>query len=292
MFQGTMTAIVTPFRDGVVDEEALRRLVSDQIDGGVDVLVPCGTTGEGATLTADESTRVVSICVDEARGRVPVVAGCGSNSTAVTVENARRMKDVGASGVLVVTPYYNKPSQEGLFLHFEAVAKQGGLPVVLYNVPSRTSVDLHASTVARLAKVPGVVALKEATGTVTRTLDILEALDGTPLNIVAGDDANYLAILAVGGSGVISVAANIVPDRVAAITRAFQSGDLAGARKAQLSINGLIRALFSETNPVPCKIALSLLNKMSDEVRLPLAPGTEATRERVRGALTDLGLLS
>lgn len=292
MFQGTMTAIVTPFRGGVVDEEALRKLVHDQIAGGVDVLVPCGTTGEGATLTPAESVRVVSICVEEAKGRVPVVAGVGSNSTATTIENTKRAKEAGAAGALVVTPYYNKPSQEGLYRHFEAVAKEGGLPVVLYNVPSRTSVDMTADTVARLAGVPGIVAVKEATGTVTRTLDILEALDGKQFAVIAGDDANTLAVLSVGGVGVISVAANIVPDRVAAIVRAFRSGDLAGARAAQLGINGLVRALFSETNPVPCKMALALLGRMSEEVRLPLAPGADATRERMRGVLTRMGVLA
>lgn len=292
MFHGAMTALVTPMREGQVDEEALRQLVSAQIEGGIDVLVPCGTTGEAATLSAEESVKVVRICVEEAGGRVLVLAGTGSNSTATTIANTRRMKEVGASGALVVTPYYNKPSQEGLFRHFEAVAKEGGLPVVLYNVPSRTSVDMDASTVARLAHVPGVVGVKEATGTVSRSLDILEALDGKKLAILAGDDSNTLAILAVGGSGVISVAGNIVPEQVSAITRSFAAGDLAAAQKAQLGLNKLVRALFSETNPVPCKAALSLLGRMSDEVRLPLVPASEATYERMRGVLGEMGLLS
>lgn len=290
MFQGTMTAIVTPFRNGAVDEEALRRLVEDQIAGGVDVLVPCGTTGEGATLTAEESTRVVRVAVEEARGRVPVMAGCGSNSTATTLENMRRAKEAGASAALVVTPYYNKPSQEGLFRHFEAVARGGGLPVILYNVPSRTSVDLLPETVGRLAKVPGIVGIKEATGSLARSLDILEVLDGAPFDLLAGDDANYLPVLAVGGVGVISVAANVVPERVAAITRAFTRGDLKAAQAAQLALNGFVRALFCETNPVPAKVALGLLGRMSEEVRLPLAPATDATRQRIRAALAQLGL--
>jgi 4-hydroxy-tetrahydrodipicolinate synthase len=287
-FQGTMTALATPMRNGGVDEEALRRLVSDQIVGGVDVLVPCGTTGEGATLTPEETTRVIRISVEESGGRAPVIAGCGSNSTATTIENCRRAREAGAQAALVVTPYYNKPQQEGLFRHFEAVAQKGGLPVVLYNVPSRTSVDLLAETVGRLAKVPGIVGIKEASGTITRSIEILEVLDGRPFDLIAGDDAFTLPVLALGGDGVISVASNLVPDRVSAVVRLFGKGDLAGAQRAQVALQPLIRALFMETSPAPCKAGMQILGKASDEIRLPLVPASEATREKLKAALAKL----
>lgn len=288
-FQGTMTALVTPLKNGALDEPALRRLVAQQLEGGVDVLVPCGTTGEGATLTAEETTRIVRICVEEAKGRAPVVAGCGTNSTASTIENVRRAKAAGAAGALVVTPYYNKPQQEGLYRHFEAVAKDGGLPVVLYNVPSRTSVDLLPETVGRLSKVPGIVGIKEASGSMVRSLEVLEAVDGRPFDLLAGDDGFTLPVLAVGGDGVVSVASNVVPQKVSAIVRSFKQGDLAAARKAQLSLNALIRALFAETNPAPVKAAMQLVGMMSDEVRLPLAPASDSTRAKLKSALEALG---
>lgn len=290
-FQGTMTALVTPLADGRVDEQALRRLVEAQIAGGVDVLVPCGTTGEGATLTAEESVQVVRICVEEARGRVPVVAGTGSNSTSTTIENTRRAKAAGAQGALVVTPYYNKPQQEGLFRHFELVAKDGGLPVILYNVPGRTSVDLAAETVGRLSKVPGVVGVKEASGNIVRALEILEYCEGRPFDLLSGDDGFTLPVLAVGGDGIISVASNVVPERVAAIVQAWKKGDVKGAQAAQIALNALVRALFVETNPAPIKAAMALVGMMRDEVRLPLAPATDATRAKLRTALSALGKL-
>ena len=288
-FQGTMTALVTPLRAGAVDEEALRRLVHQQLSGGVDVLVPCGTTGEGATLTAEETARVVRVVVQEAKGEAPVVAGCGTNATWSTIENVRRAKAAGADGALVVTPYYNKPQQEGLFRHFEQVAREGGLPVVLYNVPSRTSVDLLAPTVGRLSKVPGIVGVKEASGSVVRALEILEYCEGRPFDLLAGDDGFTLAMLALGGDGVISVASNVVPERVVAIGRMFRAGDLKGAQAAQVALGGLVRALFMETNPAPVKAAMALVGLMQDEVRLPLAQATDATRERLREALSGLG---
>ncbi len=289
-FRGTMTALITPMRDGQLDEEALRRLVQQQLDGGVEVLVPCGTTGEGATLTAEETTRVIRAVVEEAHGRAPVVAGCGSNSTATTIANVERAKAAGAHGALVVTPYYNKPQQEGLYRHFEAVAQEGGLPVVLYNVPSRTSVDLAAATVGRLSKVPGIVGVKEASGSVPRVLEILEHCEGRPFDLLSGDDGFTLAMLALGGDGVISVASNVVPDRVAAIVQRFRAGDLKGAQAAQLALNALVRALFVETNPAPVKAAARLLGLSRDEVRLPLWPASEATRQKLSEALQGLGI--
>jgi 4-hydroxy-tetrahydrodipicolinate synthase len=287
-FQGTMTALATPFRGGEVDEEALRRLVNDQIAGGVDVLVPCGTTGEGATLSAEESSRVIRAVVEESHGRAPVIAGCGSNSTATTIENCRRAREAGANAALIVTPYYNKPQQDGLFRHFQAIAQNGRLPVVMYNVPSRTSVDLLAETVGRLASVPGIVGIKEASGTITRTIEILEILDGRPFDILAGDDAFTLPVLALGGDGVVSVASNLVPARVSAIVRSFRKGDVAAAGRGQVALQPLVRALFMETNPAPVKAGLQILGKASDEVRLPLVAASEATREKLKAALARL----
>lgn len=289
-FQGTGTALATPFKGWEVDVEALRRLVNDQIAGGVDVLVPCGTTGEAVTLSKDEWALVVRTTVEEARGRVPVVAGCGSNSTRTTIENVKAAKELGVNGALVVTPYYNKPQQEGLFLHYSAIAKEGGLPVMLYNVPGRTSVDLQAETVARLAKVPNIVGIKEASGQITRTIDILEYLDGTPFDVIAGDDGFTLPVLALGGDGVTSVASNVVPEKVSVIYKAFKKGDLKTAAAAQIALQPLVRALFVETSPAPVKAALQMVGKMSDEVRLPLAPATEATRAKLKAALKGLGV--
>src|SRR2546422_5347328 len=227
--RGAMVAVVTPFRNGAVDEPALRALARWQIEKGTDALVPCGTTGEGATLSAKELYQVVRACVDEARGRVPVIAGCGSNDTRRTIENVQRAKEAGADAALVVTPYYNKPTSEGLFRHFEAVAKQGGLPVVLYNVPSRTSVDMLADTVARCAKVPGIIGIKEASGNVVRVAEIQAAGVPEDFAIVAGDDMFTLPTLAMGGHGVISVVANIAPGEMAGLCDAFFAGDLAKA---------------------------------------------------------------
>lgn len=289
-FQGTMTALVTPLKNGEVDENALRALVQRQIEAGIDVLVPCGTTGEGATLSAQEAVRVVRACVEEARGRVPVVAGVGANSTRVTIDNTRRMKEAGAQGALAVTPYYNKPQQDGMFAHFEAVAKEGGLPVVLYNVPSRTSVDLLPETVGRLSKVAGIVGIKEAAGSIVRFLDVLEALDGRDFDLLAGDDAFTLPAMAVGADGIISVASNVVPEQVVAIVRGVQQGRLDDARKAQLALHPLIRALFVETNPAPVKAAAFMLGHSSDDVRLPLVPAADDTRRKLARALNGLGV--
>lgn len=289
-FQGTMTALVTPLKGGEVDENALRALVQRQIEAGIDVLVPCGTTGEGATLTAEESVRVVRACVEEARGRVPVVAGVGANSTRVTIDNTRRAKEAGAQGALAVTPYYNKPQQDGLFAHFEAVAKDGGLPVVLYNVPSRTSVDLLPATVGRLSKVPGIVGIKEAAGSIVRFIEVLEALEGRPFDVLAGDDAFTLPAMAVGADGIVSVASNVVPELVIAIVRGMQQGRLDDARKAQLALHPLVRALFVETNPAPVKACAALLGHSSNEVRLPLVIACDDTREKLSRALAGLGL--
>ncbi|HET7789114.1 MAG TPA: 4-hydroxy-tetrahydrodipicolinate synthase [Myxococcales bacterium] len=287
--RGSMVALVTPFRNGAVDEEALRALVRWQIEKGTDALVPCGTTGEGATLSAEEQFKVVRACVEEARGRVPVIAGCGSNDTRRTIENAQRVKEAGADYALVVTPYYNKPPPEGLFRHFEAVAKQGGLPVVLYNVPSRTSIDMLPETIARCARVPGIVAVKEASGSVVRVADILAAGVPRDFSILAGDDMFTLPTLASGGDGVISVVGNVAPGGLAGLVDAFFRGDLAAAQQAQVKFSPLVKAMFCETNPLPVKHALFRMGRIAPELRLPLVPISEAGAAKVDAALRAYG---
>jgi 4-hydroxy-tetrahydrodipicolinate synthase len=287
--RGSMVALVTPFRNGDVDEPALRALARWQVEKGTDGLVPCGTTGESATLSADEHYRVVRACVEEARGRVPVIAGCGSNDTRKTIENVQRAKEAGADSALVVTPYYNKPTPEGLFRHFEAVARQGGLPVVLYNVPSRTSVDMLPDTVARCAKVPGIVGIKEASGNVVRVAEILAAGVPQEFSIVAGDDMFTLPTLASGGQGVISVVANIAPGDLATLCDAFFASDLPKAQRAQTRFAPLVKAMFCETNPLPVKYALHRMGRIAHELRLPLVPISDAGAAKVDAALREYG---
>src|SRR5437868_5001818 len=287
--RGSMVALVTPFRDGALDEAALRALARWQIEKGTSGLVPCGTTGEGATVTADEHFRIVRACAEEARGRVPVIAGCGSNDTRKTIENVQRAKEAGADSALVVTPYYNKPTPEGLFRHFEAVARQGGLPIVLYNVPSRTSVDMLPDTIARCAKVPGIVGIKEASGNVVRVAEILAAGIPQEFSIVAGDDMFTLPTLASGGQGVISVVANIAPRHLAELCDAFYAGDLPRAQAAQIKFAPLVKAMFLETNPLPVKHALYKMGRIGPELRLPLVPISDAGAGKVEAALREYG---
>ncbi len=233
---------------------------------------------------------MVRICVEEARGRVPVVAGCGTNSTATTIDNVLRVKEAGADAALVVTPYYNKPTQEGLFRHFEAVASRGGLPVVVYNVPSRTSVDILPETLGRLSRVPGIVAVKEASGNVVRVAEIQERCEGRPFAILAGDDMFTLPTLAMGGQGVISVVGNVAPGDLATLCDDFFAGRLEAARKAQVRFAPLVRALFCETNPLPVKHALFRMGKIGPELRLPLVPVSEKGAAQVEAALEAYGL--
>jgi 4-hydroxy-tetrahydrodipicolinate synthase len=286
-----MVALVTPMKDGAVDASALRALARWQIEKGTDGLVPCGTTGEGATLGPEETALVVRTCVEEAKGRVPVIAGCGSNSTQRTIDNVQLARRAGADAALVVTPYYNKPTQEGLFRHFEAVAQRGGLPIVLYNVPSRTSVDLLPDTIGRLSKVPGIVAVKEASGSIVRVAEIQDKCEGRPFAILAGDDMFTLATLAMGGHGVISVVANVAPGDLARLCDDFFAGDLASAQRAQVRMAPLVRALFCETNPMPVKHALHRMGKIGPELRLPLVPVSAAAAAQVDAALRQYGLL-
>ncbi len=289
MFRGAITALVTPFRHGRIDEEAYRTLIDWQIRQGVSGLVPCGTTGEPATLSHDEHDRVIDIAVQEARGRVPVIAGTGSNSTAEAIRLTRHAKEAGADAALLITPYGNRPTQEGLYQHYRQVAAETAFPLVLYNVPSRTGVNLLPETVARLAELPEVVGIKEATGDLRQVSDVLEKC-GDRLSVLSGDDFTVLPLLALGGRGVISVMSNVAPADTAALVAAFEAGDLPRARALHFRLMPLARALFLETNPIPVKTALGWLGRIDPELRLPLCPPQEANRDKLVAALTAYGL--
>src|SRR5688500_13978477 len=281
---GCYTALITPFRDSQIDEPALRALVQRQIAGGVSGLVPCGTTGEAPALSAPEWDRVVAVVVETAEGRVPVLAGTGSNNTATVVERTRRARNLGADGALVVTPYYNRPSQDGLYRHFATIAEAVDLPLVLYNVPCRTGVNLLPETVVRLADIPGIVGIKEASRSLDQASQIVREAPEAFV-VVSGDDSLTLPMLGVGASGVISVVSNIAPEAVSALTSACLAGDFRSSREIHLALFDLCRAMFVETNPTPVKAAAALLGYCSPEVRLPLAPLSEAARRRVETAL-------
>jgi 4-hydroxy-tetrahydrodipicolinate synthase len=290
-FEGSMTALATPFRDGALDESAFQALVEQQIQGGTDVLIPMGTTGESVTMTAEERTRAIQVAVAAAKGRVPVVAGAGSNNTREAIDSVRRAREVGAQGALIVTPYYNKPTQAGLVEHFRAIAAASpGFPLVAYNVPGRTGVDLLPETCQRLCDIPEVVALKEATGNVARTIDIVEKC-GERLTLLSGDDFTVLPFIACGGKGVISVSSNVAPRMMADLVKAARGGDLARARELQVRLNPLHRLLFVESNPIPVKWALHLMGLFGPELRLPLVPMTEGNATKLNAELKSLGLL-
>jgi 4-hydroxy-tetrahydrodipicolinate synthase len=290
MFEGAITALVTPMRQGQVDEEALRRLVAEQIAAGIDGLVPCGTTGESPTLTLEEQGRVIAAVVQEAHGRVPIIAGAGSNSTAHAAELARNAREHGADGLLVVTPYYNKPSPDGLVAHFTTVLREGRLPTVLYNVPGRTGCDLLPETVGRLCELSDVVAIKEATGSVVRAQQLL-ARFGPRLIVLSGDDCTAFPLMAVGARGVISVTANVVPDRMAALWDAVRAGEWQRARELHFALLPLHDAMFLEANPIPVKAALAMLGRIEPDLRPPLTPLAPAAAATLRGVLHAQGLL-
>lgn len=289
MFTGTLVALVTPFKDGAVDEDALRALVERCIKGGVDGLVPCGTTGEAPTLDPAETERVIRACVEQSGGRIPVLAGTGSNSTHHAIENTRRARTAGAEGALVVAPYYNKPTQDGLYQHYLEVHLKGGLPVVLYNIPSRTAVDVATETIGRLCDANAIVGVKEATGQVSRTTEIVHRCGGK-MDVLAGDDALTLPILAAGGKGVVSVAANLVPDDVSALVEAALGGRMSEAQELALRMSRLNAALFVETNPIPIKAALAWVGLCRNELRLPLTPISEVAGPNLVDALKAYGL--
>jgi 4-hydroxy-tetrahydrodipicolinate synthase len=290
MFRGSIVAIVTPFKDGQVDEEAYRGLIEEQIENGTSAIVPCGTTGESATLSVEEHARVIDIAVSAVNKRVPVIAGAGGNSTQEAVELSRHAKEAGADATLQVTPYYNKPTQEGLYRHFEAIAKAVALPQVLYNVPGRTSVNMLPETVARLAELQEIVAIKEASGSLAQMADVLN-LAGDKITLLSGDDNVTLPVLSIGGKGVISVVANLIPGDNAEMVRAWGEGRLDEARERFFRLFPLCKAMFYETNPIPVKTALALMGKIGGEMRLPLSPMFPANVERLRKDLQGYGIL-
>ena len=290
MWTGSIVALVTPFNDAAFDEATYRALVSWQIASGTNGIVPCGTTGEASTLDHDEHRRVIEVCVAEVAGRVPVIAGTGSNSTAEAVELSRFAATAGADAVLVVTPYYNKPTQEGLFQHFKAVHDATDIPIIIYNIPGRCAVDMTVETMARLAELPRIMGVKDATQDLLRPLRTRAAI-GDGFCQLSGEDGTVVAFLASGGHGCISVTANVAPSLCAELHRAWQAGEAALALEVQMRLLPLHQELFCETNPVPAKYALSRLNKCAPEVRLPLVPLAAASRARVEGALKAAGLL-
>jgi 4-hydroxy-tetrahydrodipicolinate synthase len=292
MFKGSLVALITPMRDdGTVDEKAYAAFVDWQIKEGTHGVIPVGTTGESPTLSHAEHRRVVEIAIEVARGRVPVIAGAGSNSTEEAISLARHAKEAGADAALVVTPYYNKPTQEGLFLHFTAIADAVDLPIIIYNIPPRSVVDMSVETMARLARHPSIVGVKDATANLTRPLHTTRAC-GSDFCQLSGEDHTALAFYAAGGHGCISVTANIAPRLCSAMHEAWGQGRVADAMAIQNRLLPLHDALFSETSPGPVKYAASLLGKTSERCRLPLAPVMPATRDRVRAAMAEAGLLN
>ncbi|HPV83159.1 MAG TPA: 4-hydroxy-tetrahydrodipicolinate synthase [Nitrospira sp.] len=290
MFTGSLVAIVTPFKNGKLDERALGDLIEWQITSGTHGIVPCGTTGESATLTHAEHDRVVAFTVEVVRRRVPVVAGTGSNSTEEAIALTKHAKAAGVDGALLITPYYNKPTQEGLFLHYKAVAEAVDLPLVVYNIPGRTGVNMLPSTIARLTVCPTVVAIKEGSGAVQQASEIIQ-LCGERLTVLAGDDALTLPMMAVGGKGVITVTANLVPTKMAQLVNAFREGRLEAARAMHYELYPLFTALFYETNPIPVKEALHLMGKISPEIRLPLCPMGNDNKAKLLTVLKAAGLV-
>jgi 4-hydroxy-tetrahydrodipicolinate synthase len=290
MFEGVITALVTPLRGGGIDEPALRDLVERQIEAGVDGLAPCGSTGESATLSHAEHCRVVEIVVSAARGRVPVLAGTGSNSTREAIELTGHAKQAGADGALLISPYYNKPTQEGILAHYTEIARETSFPLVAYNIPGRTASNILPATLARMADVEQVVGVKEACGDLEQISEVIAACPDD-FSVVSGDDALTLPMLAVGGRGVISTSANVAPAQMVSLVRAFRAGDLDGALQTHQRLLPLFDALFCESNPIPVKAALAIMGAIGDEIRLPLTPITEANRERLQVVLKELGLV-
>lgn len=290
MYHGSFCALLTPFRDGGLDERALREFVEWQVAEGTQGLVPCGTTGESPTLSHDEHDRVVSLTVEAARGRVPVMAGTGSNSTAEAIRLTRHAREAGADAALLVMPYYNKPTQEGMYAHFEAVHEATDIPLYIYNIPGRSVVDMEVGTMARLAALPRVAGVKDASNDPVRPHQLRGALNGRAFNQLSGEDASQLAFLACGGDGTISVTANVAPRAMAEFHAAWREGRAGDALERHERLMPLHDALFLETSPAPVKYAAALLGLCSEEVRLPLVGAGETTRAAVRGAMAFAGI--
>ncbi len=291
MLKGSLVALITPFRNGAVDEKAFQSFVDWQIGQGTHGVVPCGTTGESPTLSHAEHRRVVELCVEVAKGRVPVIAGTGSNSTEEAIDLTRHARKAGADAALIVTPYYNKPTQEGLYQHYKAINDAVDLPIIIYNIPPRCVIDMSVATMARLAKLPHIVGVKDATNDLVRPLRTRAAI-GPDFTMLSGEDGTVMAFMAQGGDGCISVTANVAPRACADMHEAWQKGDAAAAMKINARLAPLNDALFVETSPAPVKYACSLIGKSTAEVRLPLVPASPQAQETVRTAMRSAGVLN
>jgi 4-hydroxy-tetrahydrodipicolinate synthase len=290
MFKGAIVAIVTPFKNGQIDEEALRELIEFQIVNGTDGIVPCGTTGESATLSHEEHDRVIEITINAVKKRVPVIAGTGSNSTAEALRLTAHAYKAGADAALIVCPYYNRPTQEGLYQHFKTIADNVPIPIMPYNIPSRTGVNLMPEMVAKLSKIKNIVGIKEASGSIKQMSDIID-LCGEDFAVLSGDDIFTLPLLAMGGAGIISVVSNVVPSDMAGLVDAFAAGDIARAKKLHHKMSALFEALFIEVNPIPVKAALALMGKIKYEYRLPLCKMAEANFEKLKKVMVNYALI-
>ena len=291
MFRGAIVAIVTPFKEGKIDEAALRELIEFQIVNGTQGIVPCGTTGESSTLSYEELDRVIEITIETVKKRVPVIAGTGSNSTEEALRLTMHAYKAGADGALLVCPYYNRPTQEGLYQHYKTIAEKVPLPIIPYNIPGRTGVNLLPETVARLSKIDNIVGIKEASGSLTQMGEVIN-LCGDDFYLLSGDDIITLPVLALGGRGVISVVSNVAPADVVAMIDTFEAGDLRRARELHYKLAPLVGALFLETSPVPVKAALAMMGKIEADVRLPLCKISDANYEKLNKAMLDYGLIS
>lgn len=289
MFTGSITALVTPFKDGKVDEAALRRLIDFQLENGINGVVPCGTTGESATLNYEEHDHVIEVVIDAVSGRVPVIAGTGSNSTSETIQLTAHAKKAGADAALLIAPYYNKPTQQGLYEHYRRVAEEVDIPIMLYNVPGRTGVNMLPETVARLSEIESIVGIKEATGDLKQVSEVIE-YSRKGFLVLSGDDFTTLPMLAIGGHGVISVTSNVMPKEISDMVRFFKEGRFDEATRLHFSLQALHRMMFIETNPIPVKTALAMMGMISGEFRLPLVDMAEANRVKLQGVLKSYGL--
>ena len=289
MFKGSIVAIVTPFRDNKLDEKALTGLIEWHIAEGTNAIVPCGTTGESATLTYEEHYRVIELTVQVVNGRVPVIAGTGANATEETIMMTREAQKVGADGALLVVPYYNKPTQEGLYLHYRKIAEAVDIPIVLYNVPGRTALNMLPSTVARLADIDNITAIKEASGSMAQVSEVIR-MCGDKITVLSGDDFTTFPLMALGGRGTISVSANVAPRDLADMCRHLLQGNYDEARQIHFRLETLNKAMFLETNPIPVKTALSMMGKIAEEMRLPLCPMSSGNKDKLRKIMDDYGL--
>ena len=288
MFNGSIVAMVTPFKDGEVDYDKLEELVQYHIDNGTNAIIPCGTTGESPTLTHREHGEVIGKVIEAAAGRIPVIAGTGSNNTSEAVSMTRHAKETGADGSLIITPYYNKPTQQGIYEHYKAILEEVNIPIIVYNVPSRTGVSISAETVARLAEFDNIVAIKEATGDIDQASQILNMCD---ITVLSGDDSLTLPIMSIGGKGVVSVLANILPREVSELTSSFLKGEIENAQRLHNSLFPICKAMFIETNPIPVKTAMKLLGRLNGEMRLPLCDMSDEHKRQLKIALEKYGLV-